>query len=297
MRGLSQLLAVVVVGAVAVTGPAAPGAAGGTSTQENSLPVRIESPSDHDDLPFKQAVATCPQGRVFGAGALVVGGEGGVVLTAMEPNPALSAVTVEAAARTDQAGEWSVVAIAVCDNRQVPLARRVGGPDSPTSASASCPDGHLTGMGFRVLGPVAASHLVALRPSTDLRQVRVRTGGPDAPDWLIAYAICQGTGFAWNRVEAESPVDGTWPKVVDVGGPSSPPSCNHVYGVGGAVDARYGFLTGLVPHPEQQRAWVQAERATPASAMAAQEEQEDEEEEESEDSVTGYVIQIGIPYC
>jgi hypothetical protein len=277
MRWVAQA---VVVAAV-VTGIAAPAAASGG-------PVREEARSLHNRDAVKTATVECPGGQAFAVGAQIVGGGGGVVLTAMVPHQDLSGATVEAVARTGYPGEWSVIAYVVCDASPSSIARFDGGAAGTATAGVSCPDGaFVIGVGFRMSGSVDRSQLVSLLPSADLRQVGVRTGGPGVPDGLMAYAICKVPfGDVRDRAEASvAPDDPSWPIAVAT-------VDWRAFGVGGAVSGG-GFLTALVPDPDQRRGWARADHPPTSGLRAGLAADADEGED---GSVAVYVVDRGTPY-
>lgn len=114
----SALVAALVMATSGVEVVAVPAQAGGIS------PVWVVQASTHDSSPHKAATATCPANHpVFAAGARIVDPDGGVVLTGMIPDPALTSVTATGSARTGYSGEWSLVAFAVCDLTTSPPGR------------------------------------------------------------------------------------------------------------------------------------------------------------------------------
>ncbi|MDG4838900.1 hypothetical protein O7631_20485 [Micromonospora sp. WMMD967] len=262
-------------GAVAVAlGTTAGAAAPGRPAHAGGLaPVRAERASDSDGSVTKVATATCPGARsVFAAGARIVNGNGGVVLTAMEPDPELTSVTVTATARTGHASAWSVVAYATCDSSTSPPVRATATVGSASTAEVSCPgDTLLVGTGFRLEGPVDQTYVDEVAFGPGLRTVRVHAGGPAEPASLTAVGVCkeptQPTGPPGVRVEAASGHDGTWPKTVVTAdaGPNA-----HVYGVGARVTgAGPFFLSALLPSATLRQAGAEAVRASQLPGAAA----------------------------
>ena len=161
----------------------------------------VTSPSDSLN---KTVTATCGTGRkVIGGAAETITGRGQVVLTAIRPNPTLTAVTASAAEDDDGfARNWSVTAYAICATPPAGL-QLVTVPSGTTSAdkaaTASCPGGKdLLGGGgatTRAGGQVA----MELLPSPDgVPQSLTVRGFEDedgiAASWNVtAYAICAAT--------------------------------------------------------------------------------------------------------
>ncbi|MGW5556532.1 hypothetical protein ACWER9_04800 [Micromonospora sp. NPDC003944] len=262
-------------GAVAVAlGTAAGAAPPDRPAQAGGLaPVRVDEVSESDGGASKVVTVSCPGARsVFGSGARIVNGNGGVVLTAMEPDAELTTVTVTATARTGHVGDWSVVAYATCDTSTSPPVRATATVGSASTAEVSCPDStRLVGTGFRVEGPVDQTYVDEVTFGPGLRTVRVHAGGAATPASLTAVGVCkeptQPTGPPGVRVEAASGSDGTWPKTVVTA--SAGPGA-HVYGVGGRVTGTGEFfLSALVPSPNLRQAGAEAVRASQLPGAAA----------------------------
>jgi hypothetical protein len=279
----------------AAVGPVAPAHAGGS-------PVRVAQPSAHDQSPSKTVTASCPGGTTaLAAGARVLGGDGGVVLTGMVPDPALSSVTATAAARTGHLTAWTLVAYAICDQTASPVGRVATTVAGSATATTSCPgQSRLTGTGFRLQGSVDYSYPDEVWFGPGLQQVRVHAAGPGTPGSVTAFAICLAPSApAGTRVSATSDHDSAWPKLVTVGDPAGGPES--VYGVGAAVEggANQVFLTALVPSPDQHLALAEASRARPlpggqlAGAARFAAAGQDGEESGAEGSVTVFGILIG----
>ncbi|MBF9127904.1 hypothetical protein I0C86_02655 [Plantactinospora sp. S1510] len=236
-------------------------------------PVRVEEVDDSDST-TKIVVAECTEtmGSVFAAGARVVNGNGGVVLTAMVPNPELTSVTVTATARTGYEGDWSLMAFAICDRSGTPPVRRAATVESASTAEVDCPDDtRLVGTGFRFEGSVDQTYVDEVAFGSGLGGVRVHTGGV-APESLTAFGVCkeptQMTGQPGARVEASSAHDGTWPKTAATDDPNPD---QHVYGIGASVVGSGGFfLSALVPSLNLRLAGAEAVEASqlPGAAVA-----------------------------
>ncbi|MFD6568742.1 hypothetical protein [Micromonospora profundi] len=259
-RTVAGAVVVVLGTAAGAAVPDRPAHAGGFA------PVRVEEVSESDGSGTKVVTATCPGARsVFAAGARIVNGNGGVVLTAMEPDAELNTVTVTATARTGHAGAWSVVAYATCDLSTSPPVRATATVESASTVEVSCPGStRLFGTGFRSEGPVDQTYVDEVGFGPGLRTVRVHAGGDVEPASLTAVGICkeptQPTGPPGERVEATSGYDGTWPKTV-VTAEAGPDV--HVYGVGARVTgAGPFFLSALVPSPNLRQAGAEAVRAS-----------------------------------
>jgi len=254
--------AAVALGAATVLGgPNSPALAGGT-------PVRVDASTDMDAMSPKTVTATCPTGSLFATGARIVGGGGGVVLTAMIPNAAAESVTVTAAARSWYQGQWSITAFAVCDRSISPPGVISETAYGPASVTVTCPgDSRLTGAGFRLDGPVG--HLgvreVAIGPG--LREVRVGVGATGTPGSVTAYGLCKPpTGTDGLLVTNPGVVNGNWPKVAAAGDATLD---MRVYGVGATVTGPAdAFLTALVPALNGNMAVAEAARGGAPAAQA-----------------------------
>lgn len=252
--------AALALGAGLTVAPDGPARAGGFA------PVRVEQVSDSDDSTTKTVTATCQGARsVFAAGARVVDGDGGVVLTAMVPNPELTSVTVTAKARTGHAGDWSLTAYATCDTSTSPPTRTAVTINWASTAQVSCPDDtRVVGTGFQFEGSVDHTYVDEVAFGPRLRDVRVHAGGDTAPASLTAFAVCKEptgpTRPPGVRVDASSAYDGNWPKaaVTDDPGPD-----RHVYAVGArVVGSGEFFLSALVPNSNLRLAGAEAVQAS-----------------------------------
>lgn len=233
-------LVLLAAGLVAATGATA--AAGPPFTR-----VRAESGAGPKDT--KSVTANCPDGlTVIGAGGHLIGDtDGTVILTAVLPKT--DGVTAKAAALPEQdAGDWSVVAVAVC---APPAYTALGaGPVKPTittgSSTATCGGGDIvSGTGFALPGATGQALLTGLVPSDDLRGVTatavLRAAGLSAP---TAYAICVPPYAGGTLRKASTPTrDTTAPKTTVAVGES--------FGAGAEVDPVVSdvFIDGMVPDP------------------------------------------------
>lgn len=238
------VLLAVAAGAVALPGPA------------SASPVRYRTFSEHSTEADKSAVANCPEGsRVLGAGGRIEGADGGVALTAVEPDPTLTFVTASAQARTGHGSTpWSVVAIAVCvDSSYDPVL--VTGYGS----TARCPAGTgLIGAGFRLTGTTDQTFLTGVVPGVDLTSVTIRA---DSTVWPAAapvgYAICDANVSNLHMSAAPllsdtSPKSATAVSTVDL-----------ILGMGGEVLGAPSrvFIDMLAPTLDLTEATVRAVRA------------------------------------
>jgi len=151
----------------------------------------------------KSVRVSCPAGkRVLGAGADINSANGQVILDGLQPNAALTAVTVNALEdETGNTGNWSVTAYAVCANAIAGLERV--SQTSPVDSSPSkflapvCPGGKT------VMGYGADINSANGQVMLDVLDVRGGTGGGgvsveaiedetgNASNWSVTgYAIC-----------------------------------------------------------------------------------------------------------
>src|SRR4030095_2389429 len=112
--------------------------------------------------------------------------------TGIEPDAALTTVTVSAMARTGEPDGWSLTAYAVCraPGRYEPVQIVASGP--LWTAVADCPFGkHVSGTGFAIRTPTVSAFLDRLRPAGGLTRVDVHARGSGiGSNNLMAYAIC-----------------------------------------------------------------------------------------------------------
>ncbi|MET7866418.1 hypothetical protein [Micromonospora taraxaci] len=288
-RTAAGTVAVALGVAAGAAAPDRPAFAGGFA------PVRVAEASDSDGSVTKIATAACPgASSVFAAGARIVNGNGGVVLTAMEPDAELTSVTVTATARTGHVGAWSVVAYATCDLSTSPPVRATATVASASTVEVSCPGStRLFGTGFRTEGPVDQTYVDEVAFGPGLRTVRVHAGGTAEPASLTAVGVCkeptQPTGPPGVRVEAASGHDGTWPKTVVT--PDAGPNA-HVYGVGARVTGEGNFfLSALVPSANLRQAGAEAVRASQLPGAAAA---RDDAEGDGEGSLTVTALESSV---
>jgi len=147
------------------------------------------------------ATAVCPAGKkVLGTGALLVGGQGQVVIDEVRPNSALQSVLVTGYEDDDgYAGNWSVRAYAVCafPPAGLHLASATNAASSPAfkDITTVCAHGtRLHGVGGEITGGLGQVSFDDLPRDTSLEFLRVTASEDEdgtAADWsLTAYAIC-----------------------------------------------------------------------------------------------------------
>jgi hypothetical protein len=173
----------------------------------------------------KAVSVSCPAGkRVLGAGADINSANGQVILDGLQPNAALTAVTVNALEdETGNSGNWSVTAYAVCANALAGLERIA--QTSPVDSSQSkflepvCPGGKaMTGYGADINSPNGQVLLDVLdmRGGTGSAGAGVEAIEDDtgnAANWSVtAYVICVP---GLRREFVTSPADSS-PKNVNV---------------------------------------------------------------------------------
>jgi len=282
--------------AVTLTGTAVTGGTGNpaAAARPGGLPDLAVLASSHDHSGVKTVTVHCPDPgqSVYGAGARIIGGAGGVVLTAMAPDQTLSSVTASAAARTGHDSAWSVSAYAVCDVSSDPPQRTVATAVDGTTATATCPDRtQVTGTGFRVDADVDLSYVDEVAPDRDLRRVRVHAGG-STPTRVVAYAICKRPtavdGSLGARLTATTATDDAWPKTAIVDGSGTD---QRVYGVGASVRGQgVLFLTALVPDPLLNLAGGRADRGVGTDPLRHDGHEDDGHEDDGKGELTSYGI-------
>jgi hypothetical protein len=277
MQSRLKIGVAVMLGAATVfVGPTAPALAGGA-------PIRVVESTDTNAVTPKQVTATCPDGSLFATGARIVGGDGGVVLTAIIPDAVSDSVTVTARARDWVDGAWSLMAFAVCDRSIQPPGVTSQTAIGQASVTASCPgDTRLTGAGFRLDGWPGIAGVRELAISSNLRDVRVGTAGTAAPEAVTAYGICkEPTGSLGVVVTSTGTVDGQWPRSATAGDTTLDMV---VYGVGATVTGPAdAFLTALVPNLDHNLAVAEAVRGGPPGAAGQRVTDDEADGEDGED--------------
>jgi hypothetical protein len=258
-------VAAVIGAACVLTGPAVP--AGADPPLGGGSPQRVDETAGPSTVTPKEVTARCPDDTyLFAAGAKVVDGNGGVVLTAIVPDPAVRSVTVSATARDWYDGSWSLVAFAICDWSGTPPGVVVETEDGESTVTASCPGANrLTGIGFRLDGPVESIGVREVAIGPERRDARVGAGGEGTPDSLTAYGICKWpSGPAGVVVHNPGTVDSVWPKIATA---SDTTLDMRVYAAAATVTGPGdAFLTALVPNVNQNVAWAEATRSGPLAA-------------------------------
>ena len=164
--------------------------------------VQASSPFTSAD---KSVTVTCPAGRVvLSPGGYLTGANGSVTMDQIQPNAALTLVTVRGAETDPFGGAWSVTAVAKCAIAPPGLTRIAVTTLSTSvdkSVTATCPAGRfLTGAGGQFTNGSGEVIMTALTPNAALNTVTV-TGDEDAvytPTWsATAYAICATRCQAW----------------------------------------------------------------------------------------------------
>lgn len=165
----------------------------------------VTSTSANNGNPVKNEVVACPAGTdLFGLGAELRNANGEVFYRQIEPNAALTAGAVTAAAGGGFAGPWQLVAYAICGTAPANLAGTLvsltGGFDSVSpkgQASAGCPAGTLaTGVGATVAASATGNVLltgVLPNLAQDNGAAAAFEDGTYLPPWdLEAHVICWG---------------------------------------------------------------------------------------------------------
>jgi hypothetical protein len=164
----------------------------------------IVSPSANNTDPIKNQVALCPPGtRVLGTGAELRNADGNAFYQRIEPDPALTNVSVTAGAAAGFAGPWQLFAYAICGappNAGGALFNATGASNSTSpkvQASGACPAGTITtGVGGGVSAS-ATGNVLLTRVTANAAQDEATAGavedGTYLPPWaLTAYNICWG---------------------------------------------------------------------------------------------------------
>jgi len=165
--------------------------------------VLITSASANNTDPIKDQVAVCPAGtNLLGTGAELLNADGNAFYRRIEPDPALTQVSVTAGAAGGFAGPWQLLAFAICATPAVAgnLVTATGpfnSNDPKAQPSGACPMGALTtgvGGGFSLS---AISNVMLIRVTANAAQNQAVSGaiedGTYLPPWaLTAYNICWG---------------------------------------------------------------------------------------------------------
>jgi hypothetical protein len=208
----------------------------------------------------KSFTATCPAGkRVVGVGADIGhgGGAGQVVMTAVTPNAALTAMTASVA--EDENGtpaSWSLGGTAICAT-PVPGLERIAVQSATNSANgktatAACPAGkRLLGAGGDIVGAPGQVEMDDIIPNASLTSVNVRgledQNGTAATWHVTAYAICANPVAGLQRVVATSATNSADGKFAT----ATCPAGKLVTGVGGDIVGGAGqvVMDDFIPFP------------------------------------------------
>jgi hypothetical protein len=160
----------------------------------------VSQGSPENSASVKSILVECPgDTKVYGTGATIQGGFGNVVIDDIIPLEDLSGVFVTAYENGAYAGNWRVIARAMCGSPVPGLHRAepvTSGPDSfqNKSATAECPPfTRLIGSGGELTGAFGNVFLTAMVPDLPEDDVRVSASEdvPYSANWSVtAYAIC-----------------------------------------------------------------------------------------------------------
>ena len=163
----------------------------------------IVSASANNADPIKDQVAVCPAGtNLLGTGAELRNADGNAFYQRIEPDPALTQVSVTAGAAAGFAGAWQLFAYAICATpavagNLVTATGPVNSNDPKAQPSGFCPMGAITtgvGGGFSLS---AIGNAMLIRVTANAAQDQAVSGaiedGTYLPPWaLTAYNICWG---------------------------------------------------------------------------------------------------------
>jgi hypothetical protein len=191
------------------------GAGAGTAS---AAIVGIERPSANSPLNSadKGVTVTCPAGkRLTGGGGEIVGGDDGVAINDVIPNPELTGVTVNGVeGQAGLATNWFIRGLALCAIPPPGLERIVAtsaNTSTNKTVTATCPAGkRLLGAGGEISGGGGEVVLEDIRvPNlTSVTVQGVEDEDGTAVDWLArAYAICANPVAGLERVVGTSPTD------------------------------------------------------------------------------------------
>lgn len=208
----------------------------------------------------KSFTATCPAGkRVVGVGGDIGhgGGWGEVVMRAIAPNAALTAMTVSAVEDENGTSDtWSLAGTAVCA-APVPGLERIAVLSATNSANgktatAACPTGkRLLGAGGDIVGAPGQVEMDDIIPNAALTSVSVRgledQNGASATWRVGAYAICANPVAGLVRIVATSVTDSADGKAAT----ATCPAGKQVTGVGGDNIGGAGqvVMDDFIPYP------------------------------------------------
>jgi hypothetical protein len=215
---------------------------------------RMSAQSAVDSSISKVKEVSCPAGKqVTGGGGDINSPNGQVVLDALFPDVALTSFGVAAFEDdTENAGNWSLTAYAICANSAERIAAATGPDSGDKTVSAICPAGKgLTGGGGDITGGLGQVVLDDLTPfGTPPTRVEVSADEDEdgtTADWsLRAYAICATPLPGLEQVADSVPFDNSSPKSVTV----SCPAGKRVVGAGRDIAGGLGeVVMNSTPNP------------------------------------------------
>ncbi|WP_203900381.1 hypothetical protein [Virgisporangium aliadipatigenens] len=172
---------------------------GGTA-QAIAAPVLVVNSSTGGSPVSDSATATCPAGTsLVGTGGRIeqTVGSGNVVMTDVIPNVGAGTVTVWGHENGVYFGNWTVVAIAVCDQVLGPVlqvaATSANNAVSPKSMTPFCPGAtRLTGLGYQLRGGNGQVFPNDIMPNGIIGSILTAYASPGyAANWeLTGYALC-----------------------------------------------------------------------------------------------------------
>lgn len=249
----SCLAAATVLGVILIPSPAHAGL-----VQQDSLT------SAHNSWAAKSVTIDCPGGtRVLGMGGWTNAGSGSVMLTGIEPDPAMRSVTASAHELPGFTGRWSVTVTVVCG----PEALHPERVDSMglSAATAVCPTSKiLYASGFSLPDPAGMQYVDKVVPNQGMDRVSVHADSTDGSQVAVeAVGVCADDMPRWERTEATSPFNADSPKTVSAPRPDlHVDSGSWMFGSGALVRAPgHVFIDGLAPAAHQDLAWARASAA------------------------------------
>jgi hypothetical protein len=177
------------------------------------------SVSDSSNKTFSQP---CPAGKQLLGGGAEISGAGQLVIEALRPDAGLTTFDVQGAEdEVGFAGDWPVVAYAICANPVSGLERRSstsGATSSNKPQTVTCPAGkQVVGAGAEIGGGGGQVVIGSIRPDAALTNVTangVEDENGFASNWTVtAYAVC-GNIAGLELVRTTSPSDSTTSKFV-----------------------------------------------------------------------------------
>ena len=214
------------------------------------------SPATASTSTNKSITANCPAGKqLLGAGADVTPGNGHVLIEDIQPNAALTSLTVKAVEDQTGTGEtWFLQAFAIC-GQPPPGLQRVAATSANNSAdksiTATCPAGkRVLGAGGDINTSNGQILLDGLRPNSTLTNVTLNAREDETgntANWsLTAYAICANPVAGLQRLSATGPSDSANSKV----NPLNCPAGKQVVGGGGEINSANGQVVADALFPD-----------------------------------------------